>query len=537
MYQALFHIILVLTLTSLFSCTSPGKENISPDTEGSREKVAGYIVGAVTEGMDSLAFLTEADAVFFKKHGIPRELRPSFLTIYNQVRTNLSTVYLPYRGLRGVRFFLIHRMLLHSADSLGKHFSINSITADNSVYMAFSLYSEGLPDMRYIGNQTYIKTLARSFGTREWQIMEGVWTLLIQPPSQLLESVVKMVNANLDDTSVSEPVFFFDNIIVPYLTYVSKGYPFHASVEDRIFSGYAALFSGNDTLNELRAFTDAFKAYLAGETLNVRYINNLNTALGKHKLRLFVRHKTCISYHILDDRIPISFSGIGEVVFLKKANITLSASFLGLSTIREPDVILTVDDIADYTDDVAYALDNGTSLTPVLKLNGTGPTDSITVWCAKLLQKEFAGLSRDEITRRLIRQITVHEVKHKWDEMTGADSDWYTLDCEVSAHLTECVYGGIPFYSLMSFQNRLGRFYTNIAEPSVRSKLRNHIMQCRDCIRLTAVDSLTTNSLRRELQRMYTEYRTIGGDTLPSLDRFYKEVVKPDLETFPEVVL
>jgi hypothetical protein len=123
------------------------------------------------------------------------------------------------------------------------------------------------------------------------------------------------------------------------------------------------VFSGKDTLNELRAFTDAFKAYLAGETLNIRYINNLNTALGKHRLRLFVRHKTCISYHILESRIPIGFSGIGEVIFLEKANVTLSASFLGLSTIREPDVILTVDDIADYTVDVAYALDNRTGHT------------------------------------------------------------------------------------------------------------------------------------------------------------------------------
>jgi hypothetical protein len=539
----------ILCIIVLCSCMSVGlfcsSSDNSNSSEGrSPEEMAGYLVGSVIEVLDSLPKISERDSLFFEENGIPPDLHHHFVVIYSYVRTNLNHVLLSYRKLRSVRFFLINRYLQQINDTLVQRIEItHRASGDNPVFMAFSLYVEGLPDVQSIGSPTYIKTLARSFGTLTTEVTEGVWTLLIHHPTQLLEAVAQMIHYNLDSGGTAAPVFFFDNIIVPYLTYISKGYQLHAPIEEKVFSGFIKVFNSRDTINDLCAFTNAFKKYLTGASLNIRYINNLNETLEKHNLRLFVRHKTCIGYHILDTRIPIGFEGIGKVILLEKANIALSASFLGLSTIREADVILTVNDIADVTDDIRYALDKGTALTPIRNLKGlTSPDgkaetnpDSLTAWHATLLQKEFAGLSHGDITIRLIRQIAVHEVKHKWDEVIGADSNWYTLDCEISAHLAECIHGGIPFYSLLLLQNRLARFYINISEVSVRSMLRSKIRTCWSLTRRTAADSLDAGALKRELKRMYAEYTTIGGDTLPSLKRFYEKVVKVDLEPFPEV--
>ena len=519
-------------LSTILSCSS--SNNHAP----TQEEKAAYLVGSVVEVLDSLPLLTETDNTFLENYRIPRKLQSRFLTVYSNVVSEINQLPAHYRHLKSVRFFLINRYLLHPEDSLiMQNIKTAEASPENPVFMAFSLYVEGLPDIDNIGSPTYIKTLARSFGTTATCITEGVRTLLSSPPSQLLETVAGMINDNLDKPEAQQPDFFFNNIIVPYLTYISKEYPLHPPIEKRVLSEYAAVFNGQDTTNDLRAFSEAFKAYLAGKSLHVKYINNLNTTLGKHNLRLFVKHKTCIGYHILKTRIPIRYQGIGEVILLKKANMALSASFLGLSTIKEADVILTVNDISDFADDIAYALDHQTALVSIKELNGGASIDSITDWCAKLLRKEFAGLPRKEVTGRLIRQIAVHEVKHKWDEVTGADSNWYTVDCEVSAHLAECIFGGIPFYSLMSFHNRLYKFYVNIDNGSVRSLLRRHIGTCRDYIRLAAIDSLNSGDLKLKLKQFYREYKTITNEALPPIDGFYEDVVRPDLETFPEIEL
>ena len=151
-----------------------------------------------------------------------------------------------------------------------------------------------------------------------------------------------------------------------------------------------------------------------------------------------------------------------------------------------------------------------------------------------LLQREFGRLSQKEIVNRLIKQIAVHEVKHKWDEMSKANIDWYNMDAETSAHLTETLYGGISPYSLISLIHRYHGFYANITGDDIRQKLRLHLQRYWATAQALASGKMSADQFKNRIAMLYAEHTTIEGGLLPFEQKFHQETVTPCFENIPE---
>ncbi len=532
--------IIVLVCTLMLSCSGGERPQIRP------EEQAAHLVAWSIDQTGELIAPSKLNEHFLENIGIPKKLRAQFIKMYEQLRADLQQVHSSHRQRRSVHYFLINRYL---SDYTGSDADLDSIrflaSPLNPIYMAFALKAEDMPDWESIGNHYYIKSLGKSFGVSEGAVNEGVWMLLRNPPAVLFEAVAAMIKSNLDEVDARKPDFFFRNIMVPYLTYVSKGHPIYGPLEDSIFASYALTFgSPNEQQNQLREFAVAFKRYMAGDALNVGYINSLNSVLSEYNYRLFTHDRTCIGYEILDYHIPIRTENIGDVVFLRKVSICLSMSFLGLSTTNEKDVVITMDEVLDYVDDITYSLRNKQPLVSQERSFsaiwgdldtgfGTVKADEISV---KLLQKEFTGQSDDLITERLIRKIAVHEVKHKWDETTGADSGWYNLDCEVSAHLSDNIYGGVPLYSLLSLIYRSQRFYSSISDPQIRSILGPMIKTFWQIANDAACGKIDAQRMKTELKREYDKYSLVDGGRLPPLQLFKDSIIEPCFREMPQFI-
>ncbi len=529
----------------LILCTCNNSKRKDSNVATAEAKTALLIARSI-EATGSLVPSSNLNELFYQRYRVPSNLQSVFATMYERLRADIELVQHHHKSRVSVRYFLLNRYLLHSEVSLEKLGEIRySASAANPVYMAFALQSENMLDWNCIGSPNYIKTLARSFGVSEKEATEGVWVLLRNPPDAIYEAVALMIKANIEDADIQHPDFMFQNVIVPYLTYVSKGYRIQGAIEDSVFSSFKITFGAQRTANELRDFSNAFKQYMAGNTINVKYINALNSLLGSSGFRLHVRNRTCIGYRILKEQIPIARDGIGNVVFLKKISVCLSMAFLGLSTINEKDVIITIDDISDYAEDIMYDLSHGkcsVSLQSRFAATWMGCNVGLNIESAdgilfSLLQREFGHLSQMEIVNRLIKQIAVHEVKHKWDEMTNANKDWYNVDAETSAHLTETLYSGIPLYSLISLIHRYHGFYANIPRDDIRQKLRTYLKRYWTLAQALSTDTMNIDQFRKKISTLYAEYTAIDGGLLPPEQKFYQEIFKPCFENIPEFSL
>ena len=513
-----------------------GDTGLSPETE------AALLVSECIKQTGSLVPSSNLNEYFFKRYGVPSRLQRQFTETYEHLRADLEKVQRIHQPRESVRYFLLNRILSHSEDSLAGFEKIRCLALPgNPVYMAFALMAENKPEWSEIGNPNYIKTLGRSFGVKETEVTEGIWLLLRNEPLPVFEAVAQMIQVNLDHTENEPPSFFFRNILVPYLTYISRGRSVYSPVEERIFSEYQKIFIDGNNRNELKAFTGAFKRYMTGDALNVRYLNALNASLERHRLRLFVSSRTAIGYEILAYGIPIRRQGIGDVVFLRKTSICLSMAYLGLSTINDKNVIVNFDDISEYADDIMYTLETGKplfSLSAVAKtiwreLNTGLSLDSAELLFTALINREFGGQSHSDIVNRLVKQIAVHEVKHKWDEVTKASEGWYNVDCETSAHLTEAIYGGNPIYSLLSIIFRYQHFYENIDREDVCDALKLWIRRYWKIAQDVADETMDEGRLINELRGAFSEYTCIDGGVLPPLETFEKDVFRPCLDSLP----
>lgn len=521
------------------SITSPKKESreLSPVT-----KVCLLIERSLQETVEFVPANMIND-IFFRQYGVPSDLQEHFIKMYEQLRTDQSLVLEKFSKRESVRYFLLNRCQLLAEESMAATKQLSKLaTSSNPVYMSFALHAEQMPDFNSIGNPYYIKTLARSFGVSERDIVEGIWILLRNDPVYIYEAVALMIDVNVKSPRFIQADFLFRNVVVPFLTYISKGIPLDASLETGIFRSFKESFEPNGDGNSLREFTLAFKRYLGGSSLHVKYINALNTVIGTHNFRLYVDDRTTIGYHMLNYRIPINRDSIGNVIFLKKISICLSMPFLGLSTSKERDVIITIDDVAEYADDILFALENGkpfVSFTSVAEgsWNGlsTGFTpDAADRICVKLMQQEFKNQSKEQITQQLVREIALHEVKHKWDETTHADKGWYVVDCEMSAHLTEVIFGATPRYSLVSLLHRMHGFYAKTSMDSVRAKLQPLLQQLWKYMRDVSESTMTIDTLRLKMAVLYNSYGAIEAGPLPPLELFNREIVTPVFNNLPE---
>ncbi len=538
-------VVVIAVLFYFYGSDTETNTQLSPS-----EKVS-ILISRSLEQTGVLVGSSELNEAFFKKHYIPQKLQTEFVNTYGLLHRKIRKVLDEFKSRQSVIHFLLlkHRVLpLDSVTDYSRY--SNEAIAKNPLYMAYALVMEEMPDVSKIGSSLYIKQLAKSFGVTEQEIIEGIWYYLQESDVDIFRKVALMIRDNVEDKRSRKPEFYFQNILLPFLTYTSMSLVVHPSIENRLLVRFSEAFKDGRVTgirNVLFDFTVGLRRYLLGDEFHVRHLNNLNRVLMKYEFRMFVIEETCIGYKIIDYNIPINKRGVGEVRFLTKMSISLSLSYLGLSVMKEKDVVLTMDNFIDCTEDILYTIQNKKPAfnsyedLPIGKcwdeLQIGFPCDTADYIYAALMKKEFGRQSKEEIMNRLFREIAIHEVKHKWDENIKGKS-WYNVDAETSAHITEILYGGVPLYSLLSFINRYQAYYCNIDIGEVKEQLQPVIASCWQLARKAANDTISSEQVMQELRTVYDEYKLLGGKgSLPDLDLYYTEIVEPCFGRLPTLAL
>ncbi len=540
-----FFVSLLVFLFSLLLTCSSQEETITNLSD--KEKVV-LLIKRSLQQTGTLIRALELNQSFAKKHYVPKELQIPFLKTYIRLKKEYQKIPdIPAHRSNVIQFLLL-KHLHRDLDSVVYFDHVrHEALPENPIFMAFAMIMEEMPNLSNIGNSRYIDQLANSFGVSRSNIIEGIYYYLIRDELAICREVALVIEENLYTEASFKPEFYFQNIMLPFLTYTSMGLVLRSNIESAIFKRFNETFYPykikKQSEGALLAFVIAFRNYLLGESLHVRFENNLNKLLLKHDLYVYIQKKACVGYRVLEYAIPIRRKGIGDVVFLDKISVSLSMNYLGLSIMRDDNVVLTMDNFIELCEDLNYAISMNRPylayedrkigrLWNELELSIT--TEDADKVYASLIIKEMGGLSRQEMINTIIREVAVHEIKHKWDEINGDKREWYNVDSEISAHLTAVIYGGAPCFSLLAFISRCENYYASITIDEVRTRVKRLIIRGWEVAHKASMGMINEQQIVKEAKIMYETFRMFEDNSaLPKLEPFEREIIKPCLHNVP----
>ncbi|MFC1476443.1 hypothetical protein ACFL5S_00605 [Fibrobacterota bacterium] len=536
-----FLIVPVILLISL-SC---GKKAEETDTLTPFEKACILMERYLTGAMANIDPANLNDQ-FYKNYSIPGDVEEDFKKIYTFIYNENKKLPEEWLKDQAIQRFLLNRYII-----CGDYYPAEGdpvfqyATADNPIFVAFSILIEKLPNFKLIGKKSYIKQLALTFEISEKQVALGVWYALQKDQQAIAKEVIELMKKNLTHEKVLEPQFYIVNILIPYLTFVSNGFIIHGGTESEIRSKFAKAFKSN----VLSAFIGSFRGYLMRRGMNWNALHKLNSVMKPHGYRFFILQQTFTAYRILDQKIPINAQGIDNVILLKKANISVSTKTTGTPSDKDKDAVLLVSTIKDFLEHIDYIMQFDTSSVPqivsghsvrrfwnVINPNlSMGKADTIA---RELTVSEYTGKSQDAIIKSLLQKNVIYVTKYKWDHKTAVKSRWLDIDREISAHLAACMYSSAPLSSFMDLLNTCHNFYAKNKNEKHRDKLKPVIKGLWDIAVEMKSNGKDNQWLIEQCRLFYSNYSTLQRERkLPPLNSFETGIIKAKLSTLPEEVV
>lgn len=471
---------------------------------------------------------------------IDKKSKKCFFKSYKSFLSEFDKVQQDYKDYAGVATFTAIRYgdIVYTNKHPLATKAVNN--PENSLYMAFALLTGAGVNYEMIGDRNHLKTLALSYGVSVPQIENGIWETLTRDWEQILGLVISMIDTNHPLTGTDEHHQFMTNVIHPYMTFLCRGQKISTTIENKVFIAFEKAFSSS--AGKKRVFRDyvrVFKNYIEGKPMEVKYDIELNNHLKTFGFSISTGRNKCVTYELLDYRIPVKTSGIGEILLKKRVGVALLGTDLGQATYTAKDVTLTYDYLIDEANDISIVLSSDSlpkSYRPdandLWKEIGCKMTvENANNLYRTLLRKEFHGKSQQEIVNLIVRQVSTHELKHKWDENRDPNRDWLNVDFEVSAHLTEIIYGGCPIYGLFNLINRTQRYYANINNLQVREKMKPLIIDAWKIAQDISDKEETNIMITKKMISIYSKYKTLRERKLPNLSVFKKSIIEGPLKS------
>jgi hypothetical protein len=472
----------------------------------------------------------------FSKAGFKINDRKTFQKTYDSYLAEYDKIYTDYKEYDAVKVFTAVKLRDYK-ENIASTFA----DAANPSYMAFALLTGAGIDYEKIGDRQHIHTLARSYGVTDVQIENGIWETLTRDWEEILGDAGNIISRVLTLQSIDK-VTFMSNVMLPYLTLLCRGRTVPVDLENKIWDSFGSTFPNpNNSAEILTDYINHFKEYVSGIPLESKYMMKVNQILKPYQFRLSMDINHCVIYSLFDTKIPVDTLGISDIVMQKRVGLSLLGFDMGQACYADSTVTLTSEYICDEMNDIKIVVSSDSlpkffkpaanELWKNIGLNLT--VDQANTIYKNLLRKEFKNSNNAEIIKMIIRDVSTHELKHKYDETILSKKQRIAMDVEISAHLAEIVCGGIPIYGLFLYINRMQYFYSAVDQVQIKLKLKPLIAEAWNLAINLENGKLTETDVVSTLKLRCTNYVTLTGYKLPALGVFEKALVKRALNNIP----
>ena len=313
--------------------------------------------------------------------------------------------------------------------------------------------------------------------------------------------------------------FYAINILAPYLTMIVNNFAVNNTEEVEIQTIFAELFNvPQNKTNPLAELTEDTYRYNHGGTSNLSYRYEFNNYLKskdfylEYDLRRAYANIFKIERAICADEEWKHGEKI-SIFILKRIYPNILKSHLGYAPAWHSDVVVIKDLFYNIAKEYKKELKEKMPLRPYRDYNYQKLWNSMNLNIDlekanriryELAYKDLNGFSLSQIEKNLILQTAIHEAKHRIDEIE-MPSMRLNLDLEISARLTEAMFGVYPFLGLRTLIEWTEAYY----HSTKYIKLRYLLAELWVLADKSLKQDYTERFLRMELLKIYENYSTI----------------------------
>jgi hypothetical protein len=313
--------------------------------------------------------------------------------------------------------------------------------------------------------------------------------------------------------------FYAINILAPYLTMVVNDFAVNDAEEEEIQAIFAELFNVPQNItNPLAELKEDTYRYNHEGTSNLSYryeFNNYLRSKGfylEYDLRRVYANIFKIERAICTDEEWKHGEKI-SIFILKRIYPNIIKSHLGYASAWHSDVVVIKDFFYNIAKEYEKELKEKMPLIPYRDYNYQKLWNSMNLNIDleranriryELAYKDLNGFSLSQIENNLILQTAIHEAKHRIDEIE-MPSMRLNLDLEISARLTEAIFGAYPFLGLRTLIEWTEAYYHSTKYIKLRYLLAELWVLADESLK----EDYTEKFLRAELLKIYENYSTI----------------------------
>lgn len=344
---------------------------------------------------------------------------------------------------------------------------------------------------------------------------------------EIMKTVDEIDKENRDDLDD-----FAANVLVPYLWKSKRDLAISDRIEKRIWDLYERYFGLYNNVNGLQYLISSYSDYNTGGSFNARAINAVNESVSKKGLYLkFDLEQNYVCLFKIEDKLLDRMEWRGHnlsVYLVKRYTPCATTGELGYSTIESENVVVLQDKITQIAKAISsfnekqneeFTYSSGKALEIWRSIGINQNIDRANRIMDFLNVEDFKDNSEKEIIRDLELSVAIHEMKHKIDEIEKPEQN-VNWDCEVSAHLTQIIFGNSPYYDLRSAIMRIEGFYSISGDE----KMGRVLKQLWTIADESDMRKISKEELRTKIADIYYGYADYNEKGLINLDKFGKDV-------------
>jgi len=472
-----------------------------------------------------------------KTYGVPEHEQPSFLELYKRFLKYRANLPQDLQRATGAMQLTLELSLDDPGDALFSVTTPKAPSVDDPAYMAYMLHLGPGVESAQVADPGYVKQLAGMFQVAPRAIQRGLWISLQQDLDTLANAMVGYMEAELKKGETLSAESVTDKVLVPFLTYVSRGFTLSPENEAAIAAAFGR------TLGDEKEFAKAFehlRYHINGQEPAVKHLHPLNAKLLEKELFFYLVPGKIALYRPHPYRVEIGRKELTGIRAVQGRGPALRRSFLGCWPYADREIVLPVEQIAGARDVYRALVDHGTM--PVAVPDGAAQLwrdQGLELDKAKaqalykdLATKAFEGADDATMLADLFFDATVLQSRCLVDLKAGAKLD--SVDRAIAAYGAQITSGRRPELHLLELIELVQGERLKSIEVDDNKRMDALLAKLWKLAMDRQSDAIDRAGLQQAVRELHDAHRTQkGGKPLPALGAFESDVVQAHLAKAP----
>ncbi|MFH1808503.1 MAG: hypothetical protein ABIJ09_07155 [Pseudomonadota bacterium] len=523
-------IIALLIMLALFGCKS---EPRIVDEASVYAKVKKYVAGNAA----NLLQPERLPPMVLTTYGVPSHEQARFLEIYRRFLDYRARLPQELQRADAAMEMTLELSQDDPGDALLGVTVPRAPTADDPAYVAYLLHLGPGVDSAAVADPGYVGQLAGLFQVTPRAIQRGLWIALQQDQDSLANALVGFMEGELKKGTTLTPDSFADKVLVPFFTYVSRGFTLTPENEAAIAEGFGR------TLGDPKEFEKVFEElryHLNGEEPQVRRLHALNAKLLEKDLFFYLVPGQLTLYRPHPYRIDIGRKDLVGIRALKARGPALRRPFAGCWPYADREIFLPVELVASQRDVTRALIEHGTlpfATTPESEQLWRDQGLELDAARVKSLYqglagKAFEGAQDATLLADLFFDAAVMQSRCQVDLGPGSGLD--SLDVAIAAHGAQITSGRRPELHLLTFIQDVQEQRQKSTDIDHNKRLDAVLGTLWKMALQRQADALNRDGLRKAMRAFHDAHRTLKGNKpLPALATFERDIVQTHLAGAP----